>query len=45
MLTVRRKDRGLSRDFPLSALGDFDSLLDRFGNWSGPRQCSPVRLR
>ena len=40
MLPVRRKDRGPSRDFPLSPLGDFDSLLDRFWNWSGPSMLS-----
>ena len=40
MLPVRRKDLGPRRDFPLSPFGDFDSLLDRFWNWSGPSMLS-----
>ena len=40
MLPVRRKDRGPRRDFALSPLGDVDSLLDRFWNWSLPSTLS-----
>ena len=40
MLPVRRKDRGPRRDFPLSSVGDFDSLLDCFWNWSLPSTLS-----